>query len=260
MNSNITTPQSKPSALAVPPTNKLSDFARSSSLKRSDNLSDNKVDINISEPPSINNEANSRYSQSASADISTASASKTGTFFKNIGWLKWGSVIIIFAFLGINIFSALGDATSGFTEILKPIASVFGYSLGETTKQTVKMSAKGTKEVVDIAAGAVESGVNVLEKGLSGNNQTNVVDNNRATTQKVLDGAKKQTRVPPSMPEADDAGSRTQQSRGSGKTGFCYIGEDRGFRSCIKVNEDDKCMSGQIFPTKDVCINPNLRA
>ena len=260
MNSNITTPQSKPGALAVSPTNNPSEFATSSSLKQSSNLSDNKVDINISEPPYINNEAKPMFSQSASADISTTSASKVGTFFKNIGWLKWGSVIIIFSFLGINIFSALGDATSGFTEILRPIASVFGYTLGKTTKQTVKMSAKGTKEVVDIAAGAVESGVNVLEKGLSGKNQGNVADNNRAATKKALDSAKTQTRVPPSPPEADDAGSRTQQSRGSGKTGFCYIGEDRGFRSCIKVNEEDKCMSGQIFPTKDVCINPNLRA
>ena len=260
MNSNITTPQSKPDALAVPPTNKPSDFATSSYLRRSDNLSDNKVDINISEAPSINNEANTMYSKLAAADISTSSASKVGTFFKNLGWLKWGSVIIIFAFLGINIFSALGDATSGFTEILRPIASVFGYTVGETTKQTVKMSAKGTKEAVDIAADAVESGVNVLEKGLSGKKHGTVVNNNSAITKKALESAKKQLRAPPSTPEADDAGSITQQSRTSGKAGYCYIGEDRGFRSCIKVNEDDKCMSGQIFPTKDVCINPNLRA
>lgn len=44
------------------------------------------------------------------------------------------------------------------------------------------------------------------------------------------------------------------------KPGFCYIGEDRGFRSCIEVGPDVKCMSGDIFPTKDVCVNPRLRA
>lgn len=43
------------------------------------------------------------------------------------------------------------------------------------------------------------------------------------------------------------------------KPGFCYIGEDRGFRSCIEVGPDVKCMSGDIFPTKDVCVNPRLR-
>jgi len=43
-------------------------------------------------------------------------------------------------------------------------------------------------------------------------------------------------------------------------SGYCYIGEDRGFRSCIKVTRDMKCMSGDIFPTMEVCVNPRLRA
>ena len=37
------------------------------------------------------------------------------------------------------------------------------------------------------------------------------------------------------------------------------IGEDRGFRSCIKVNQADMCMSGDIFPSQAICVNPNLR-
>jgi hypothetical protein len=41
--------------------------------------------------------------------------------------------------------------------------------------------------------------------------------------------------------------------------GWCYIGEDRGFRSCSKVNENDTCMSGEIFPSQEICVNPNLR-
>ena len=46
----------------------------------------------------------------------------------------------------------------------------------------------------------------------------------------------------------------------SGKSGWCFVGEDRGFRSCALVNEGDKCMSGDIFPSQELCINPNLRA
>ena len=57
----------------------------------------------------------------------------------------------------------------------------------------------------------------------------------------------------------DEAGSSMQVSQSSRKSGYCYIGEDRGFRSCIKVGVNDKCISGDIFPTKDVCINPKLR-
>lgn len=58
-------------------------------------------------------------------------------------------------------------------------------------------------------------------------------------------------------PLADDATSNTQIPRS--KSGYCYIGEDRGFRSCIEVSQDMKCMSGDIFPTRDVCVNPRLR-
>jgi hypothetical protein len=45
----------------------------------------------------------------------------------------------------------------------------------------------------------------------------------------------------------------------SGKSGYCYIGEDRGFRSCTKVEAGDKCMSGKVFSRQDICIDPTLR-
>jgi len=62
----------------------------------------------------------------------------------------------------------------------------------------------------------------------------------------------------PVIPEADDSTSNIQMASAS-KSGFCYIGEDRGFRNCIEVGEGDTCMSGSIFPTEAICINPNLR-
>lgn len=46
----------------------------------------------------------------------------------------------------------------------------------------------------------------------------------------------------------------------TGKAGWCFIGDDLGTRNCAEVGVNDVCMSGDIFPTKDVCINPNLRA
>jgi hypothetical protein len=58
---------------------------------------------------------------------------------------------------------------------------------------------------------------------------------------------------------ADDSMSNIQQSKSSSKSGWCFIGEDRGFRSCIQVNDNEKCMSGDIFPSQEICINPNLR-
>jgi len=68
--------------------------------------------------------------------------------------------------------------------------------------------------------------------------------------QQALEYAQKHQQKPP----AEDPG----QIPGL-KSGYCYVGEDRGFRSCIEVGESTKCMSGEIFPTMDVCVNPRLR-
>ncbi len=59
------------------------------------------------------------------------------------------------------------------------------------------------------------------------------------------------------QPTPDDSTSSTQFPKT--KSGYCFIGEDRGFRSCIQVSESTKCMSGDIFPSMDVCVNPSLR-
>jgi len=59
--------------------------------------------------------------------------------------------------------------------------------------------------------------------------------------------------------EADESSSSIQASKSSSKSGWCYIGEDRGFRSCIQVGQNDTCMSGDIFPSQDICVNPSLR-
>jgi len=60
-----------------------------------------------------------------------------------------------------------------------------------------------------------------------------------------------------SEPQPDQSISTVQSS---GKAGWCYIGMDRGTRACSEVGVNDMCMSGNIFPSQDICMNPNLRA
>ena len=60
------------------------------------------------------------------------------------------------------------------------------------------------------------------------------------------------------LPAADDSISSIQTSN-MGKAGWCFIGEERGIRTCAKVKETDTCMSGNIFPSQDICVNPTLR-
>jgi hypothetical protein len=75
----------------------------------------------------------------------------------------------------------------------------------------------------------------------------------------TLDTALKNATKSQNQPQSDDSYSSIQASKPNGKSGWCYIGEERGFRTCLEVGKNDNCMSGDIFPSKDICVNPSLR-
>ena len=207
--------------------------------------------------------------------------SSMGELFKNV-YFKIIMLILILAFLGFNLFKYLADATDSTTDLLgdpiKQIAAIFGYTVGETTKNIVDTSAEGTKLGIDVAAGATEDAIDLGQRALgasststqkssSENKSTSNSSSTKSSNTKsekddldkaINDGSSNKNNNKQSIPEPDDATSKTQSSKAS-KSGYCYIGEDRGFRSCIKVDDPNRCMSGEIFPTRDICINPTLR-
>jgi len=193
-------------------------------------------------------------------DATDASGSESGYSIWSV--LSGILIVLIIWVLIFNLFN-LGKVTDWIESIL----SFFGYSTGETIKTTANVGEAGVTSSTNVAAGAVVGSVNILEKGLhltpeeksQGKSQLqqpplreSAESAESAVLSTGLANLKKMTPAP------DDATSVTQ-SGGRSKSGYCYIGEDRGFRSCIKVGENDECMSGDIFPTMDICINPNLR-
>lgn len=178
----------------------------------------------------------------------SSSASSTTTFL-----LRALLVVLLLGLIGFNVFSYFDEIVAWLSETFgapfRAVARFLGYAAADTAKTTVDVTAQGTKSAVDIAAGAATSGINVLQQTIE---SQGIPDNQGQddSLERALSHAKKQP------PQPDDATSRTQRTR---KAGYCYIGEDRGFRSCIRVGEQDTCMSGDIFPTQAVCINPRLR-
>ena len=182
-----------------------------------------------------------------------ASFDEASSLFRGISVWKYVLIILVLAFLGFNIFSVLGDLTTATNSILHPILSILGYSIGETVKQTTNIAAKGVKFGANVTTNTVDSAVNIMEKNIDSNN----VKFNRVDKDTPFIVNSKSKKVFPS-PEPDDATSSTQRNQ-KGKSGYCYIGEDRGFRSCIKMEDNDRCMSGNIFPSEEICLNPALR-
>jgi len=196
----------------------------------------------------------------------------------NTNYTRIGMIVVILLFLGVNLFSYLGDFLQIIKEalapLLKTILESLGYVVTETTKDVTQIAASGAKLGIDVAAGTVESGINViqgqldLEQGANqgqGQGQGQIGQSpsqpNNMPKQNLLSASLSSALADAeynSEPMPDDSMSSTQRN-GSGKSGYCYIGEDRGFRSCIAVKEGDLCMSGDIFPSQALCVNPSLR-
>lgn len=145
--------------------------------------------------------------------------------------IKWILIIILLSILGINIFSYFAQVT----DVSGKIAEEATREVVGATKQAVKMSAIGSKVGIDSAENVLTGGLGELEKAID----VQVVNK------------------PIQTPKPDNSDSDIQQPK---KSGYCFIGEEKGYRSCLYVGKRDTCMSGDIFPTMDVCINPNLRA
>jgi hypothetical protein len=198
-------------------------------------------------------------SGSSSTSLSSGSTQGIGGFFSNISWTTWAIIILVLAFLGFNIFIYLAKGTQAFANLTAYFGSIFGTGAAEATKQVVDTSATGTKAAADITANTIDSTINIAQETASQIKNSNYNQQQQLNTS--LNSAKKSQESEQTEGDfkADEASSSIQSSKSSGKAGWCYIGEDRGFRSCIKVGENDQCMSGDIFPSQEICMYPELR-
>lgn len=166
-------------------------------------------------------------------------------------------LLLVFSFLGVNLLSVSGNAfeyvKDTFFPMIEKVAAMFGYSTGilidkgaETTTDAVKYSA-------DVANGALGSLSDLLiaasKPKLESDEQTAL--DNTLTLNKPLCSATNQ-------PQPDSSVSPTQTSIASSKQKWCLVEDTGSQRNCVRVQDADKCMSGQVFPQQQMCLNPNL--
>ena len=163
-------------------------------------------------------------------------------------------VIVIFGFLGINLLVISGNAIKTLTDLFGPVilkvTSMLGYSTGHLVNTTADVVADGAKLGIDIAEGTTQSIGNLLKDASKGG----MDESDKRNLEKAL--TPKQCSKTAS-PEPDKSSNVIQTAISSKKAGWCFIGEDNGARGCVAVDEHDKCMSGQIFPSKETCLAPS---
>jgi len=231
----------------------------------------------------------------APPSISQPNSPSFMSWIKTFSWSTWIIIFLVLAFLGFNILiflaKGVGEAGSILNQIIDKIKD--SGKLVNTLKQIINTSVVGTQGVIDTTANIAD---NALEKigdatEIDASPQpipapivvpqinttptgtvTNTVSNNLPNTNmppmdvaqantlnRALNNSQAEIHNINVDYQADDSYS-TIQTGGQNKSGWCLIGEDRGFRSCAEVGKDDMCMSGKIFPTNEICINPSLRA
>jgi hypothetical protein len=187
----------------------------------------------------------------------TDATEKTATPSVSEGSSAWRYLIIflILIFLSVNlILFLIKPVDAPISQMYDPLLTFSNkyfstnFKVGDTKKGPI---------VASVSKKNNKAALKKLEKAIDEKPLMNNIDKQNTNLQAPPLPEKRYKKLPV-IPEADDSMSRMQMNPTS-KTGFCYIGEDRGFRSCIEVGEGDVCMSGNIFPSEAICINPNLR-
>lgn len=180
----------------------------------------------------------------SAATLNRSSTGMSSSSSDGISFFKYIIIFLVLGVLGLTLFLYLEKPKEkGIEHLYDPVFDFFGIDISEKLVEPPKKN----KENID-----------KLEKVL---NEKKIVNNiDKENTEKNASAAALPTKKiikPSSMPKPSDY--NVQMAKPKTKSGFCYIGENTGIRSCIEVGEGDVCMSGDIFPTHEICINPNLR-
>ena len=209
---------------------------------------------------------------------SSSVAATAGTLIFGLSWglfLQLLVLLIVLAILAINIYhyldydatynaniiNATGNETKPVCTEKKEIGQVGITNTLPITKKVVKQTAiidgNNSNGLVDITVGANNKSIDLA----GGETGTDVSDTYPKYTNKskyvndTIDLAlKKNPPKPPKKPKKTDP-----KDSNSLVGGWCYIGSEGGGRNCALLSEGQSCNSGEIFGSREVCINPNLR-
>jgi len=206
----------------------------------------------------------------------------------------WIFIILLLAFLGFNIFKYLAQGTDIVTALLSPIAYVIAMVSGDTAKTTLQHTSQGAQTIatessnflqillkfitdifnnsINFIATTSTSGINYLQSTIKqdkitstkeNENQNKDEDENEGEEGDLKNERKIENRVQDVSNSIKNLivkkEDKVPEPSSSEQHGYCYIGKENNIRHCAKVSSKSKCMSGDIFPTMDICINPKLR-
>ena len=166
------------------------------------------------------------------------------------------TVLLVLSFLGINLLASMGNILQTISNIFGPlftqILSIFGYTAGTVIDKSTDIVTGVAKSGIDLTGDTIQSAAGLLKDASRGNVDTSAVNQLDRTINSSKNGL--------NHPVPDDSVDPIQKPIAAGKVNWCLVGEYQGKRGCIEVDDDSKCMSGQVFPTQNMCLNPTRSA
>ena len=200
-----------------------------------------KISRTISRKPTVTDKLASNFSGIKSSISQTFSPTVSPTD-NGVNIIKILLIVLIIAFLTYNTYLYFYEGT----DIFQKYFGIVLFKTGQGTNNVFHNTSEGAKEIINVgekAGTSVGKAVEDVGKNIEA----------RSTLKQAIETPKREEK----KIDADDSTESNIQYKKS--AGYCYIGSDRGYRTCVKMTGEDTCASGKVFPSKDICVNPNLR-
>ena len=162
-------------------------------------------------------------------------------------------ILLVLSFLGINVFIIIGNLIDSVIKVVGPLItqllSIFGYTAGTVLNKGADVTGDVARTGVDLTEGSLKSVGDILKNVSRKNVNPDAVSGLDSTLNSSISNVYKE-------PKASTAENPIQKPITSGKSGWCLVGEYEGKRGCVAVGEQDRCLSGQVFPSQVTCMNP----
>lgn len=200
-----------------------------------------KISRTVSRKPTVTDKLASNFSGIKSSISQTFSPIESPTD-NGVNIIKILLIVLIIAFLTYNTYLYFYEGT----DIFQKYFGIVLFKSGQGTNNVFHNTSEGAKEIINVgekAGTSVGKAVEDVGKNIEA----------RSTLKQAIETPKREEK----KIDADDSTESNIQYKKS--AGYCYIGSDRGYRTCVKMTGEDTCASGKVFPSKDICVNPNLR-
>ena len=182
--------------------------------------------------------------------ISEKISETSSSFFNITSICIFLLIFSVLGFFGYIIYDYLTDEGKNINNLIAPITNFFSQFVNnkdskENEKSDEKSDKKSDKKYNEKIIKDVENKKNNNSQTL----ETSVKNKNILKTENSKKLISNEENEEPEPIRTDSLSS-----------GYCYIGKVNDTRYCTKVDARSKCMSGDIYPTIDICVNPNLRA